>query len=135
MRQIRTWSVFCLLSSRTSPPWGLPQLHARQCSSRHHRAHGDADHSCHEGKAWGGGRVRLCQETSSLTLDMVQQVVKLAENHLACIKSNSIMGGQDLVASPAVVTENVQALTTQAGLEQQVNIQPGAVHSLEEKLS
>eukprot|EP00961_Rhodomonas_salina_P010974 147115-Rhodomonas_salina.1 len=43
-----------------------------------------------EGKAWEkvhNKLIELCQETSTLTLDMVQQVVKLAENHLVHINT------------------------------------------------
>eukprot|EP00961_Rhodomonas_salina_P149343 2010095-Rhodomonas_salina.1 len=91
-----------------------------------------------EGKAWEKAHnklIELSQETSNLTLDMVQQVVKLAENHFASIESTGIMGGQDLIASPVTVAETEQANATQAGLEQQVSIQAGTIHSLEERLS
>eukprot|EP00961_Rhodomonas_salina_P246024 3324282-Rhodomonas_salina.1 len=51
-----------------------------------------------EGKAWEKAHnklIELRQETSTLTLDMVQQVVKLAENHLVHIGSLDVDAASD----------------------------------------
>eukprot|EP00961_Rhodomonas_salina_P119440 1607102-Rhodomonas_salina.1 len=111
MRPTRTWSASYFHSSRTSPHWA-------------------------EGKAWEKEHnklIELRQETSKLTLDMVQQVVKLVENHLALMDSRDEDGATD--HSPASsFTEraaSMDATTMQSGLEEQVNIQAGTIHTLE----
>eukprot|EP00961_Rhodomonas_salina_P028197 380959-Rhodomonas_salina.1 len=64
-----------------------------------------------EGKAWEKEHklIELRQETSTLTLDMVQQVVKLVENHLACINTPSINLADDWTAASALTTNAVAA--------------------------
>eukprot|EP00961_Rhodomonas_salina_P276808 3740424-Rhodomonas_salina.1 len=80
-----------------------------------------------EGKAWEKAHnklIKLSQETSTLTLDMVQQVVKLAENHLASIDSDTLSRSStdDLTAASALATDT-QAAAATSGLEEQVTIQ------------
>eukprot|EP00961_Rhodomonas_salina_P117319 1579339-Rhodomonas_salina.1 len=76
-----------------------------------------------EGKAWEKEHnklIELHQETSTLTLEMVQQVVKLAENHLALIKLQSQGSANDTVAASVLSTEMSPASTN---LEEQVTLQ------------
>eukprot|EP00961_Rhodomonas_salina_P163643 2204043-Rhodomonas_salina.1 len=62
---------------------------------------------------------------------MVQQVVKLAENHLARIDTPSSSSAHDLTAALALATDT-QAAATTSGLEEQVTIQAGTIRNLEE---
>eukprot|EP00961_Rhodomonas_salina_P004869 66204-Rhodomonas_salina.1 len=76
-----------------------------------------------EGKAWEkvhNKLIELRQETSTLTLEMVQQVVKLAENHLARIELPSRGSAYDTAAASALSTETSPASTN---LEEQVTLQ------------
>eukprot|EP00961_Rhodomonas_salina_P243646 3292502-Rhodomonas_salina.1 len=88
-----------------------------------------------EGKAWDKEHnklIKLHQETSTLTLDMVQQVVKLAENHLTCINIPSRGGVADSAVTSALSTDTT---SVRAGLEEQVNMQASMISTLEERLS
>eukprot|EP00961_Rhodomonas_salina_P234172 3164671-Rhodomonas_salina.3 len=76
-----------------------------------------------EGKAWEKAHnklIELSQETSTLTLEMVQQVVKLAEHHLTRIELPSQGSTNDTAAASALSTETSPASTN---LEEQVTLQ------------
>ena len=84
-----------------------------------------------EGKAWEKAHnklIELRQETSSLTLEMVLQVVKLAENHLARIESRSAADASE--QSPA------RANTAEASsMQEQIAMQATTITDLEQKLA
>eukprot|EP00961_Rhodomonas_salina_P273014 3688989-Rhodomonas_salina.1 len=63
---------------------------------------------------------------------MVQQVVKLAENHLARIDIPSRGAVADSAATSVLSTDTT---SVRAGLEEQVNMQAGTISTLEERLS
>eukprot|EP00961_Rhodomonas_salina_P055182 741336-Rhodomonas_salina.1 len=63
---------------------------------------------------------------------MVQQVVKLAENHLVRIDTPSRGAVADSAATSALSTDTT---SVRAGLEEQVNMQAGTIRTLEERLS
>ena len=84
-----------------------------------------------EGKAWEKAHsklVELRQESSSLTLDMVLQVVKLAENHLARIESRSTADASD-------AGQRMANATQVDGMEQQIAMQATTITDLEKKLA
>eukprot|EP00961_Rhodomonas_salina_P009138 124503-Rhodomonas_salina.1 len=68
---------------------------------------------------------------------MVQQVVKLAENHLAHIDLQDVDAASDQAGASSftVRAELPDMSTTQSGLEEQVSIQAGTICTLEELLT
>eukprot|EP00961_Rhodomonas_salina_P077818 1044393-Rhodomonas_salina.1 len=63
---------------------------------------------------------------------MVQQVVKLAENHLALIDTPSRGAVTDSAETSAL---SMDTTSVRAGLEEQINMQAGTIRTLEERLS
>ena len=89
-----------------------------------------------EGKAWEKAHnklIELRQESSTLTLEMVLQVVKLAENHLARIESRSTLDAEGFTAS--ATTPSSAASSASTGMEQQLAMQASTITDLEKKLS